>query len=146
MRSLLKGMMLVCILVCLFFLAACGQSASGSGSVTSLQITRSSAVKGNTFPAFTRAIHDQVKATQLYDAVLQLPTQKGVFCPLDNGLQYDLIFTQTGGTQIHILLSASGCQSVVLNSHDRRATDHTFWSLVEQIVGVTENDIFVKPI
>lgn len=145
MKCLLKSVALVYILMCLFLLVACGQSASGSGTLTSLQITRSSKVKMNTFPVFTRTIPNQEQATQLYNAIQQLPTQKSVFCPLDNGLQYDLIFTQTGGTQIHVLLSASGCRSAILSSTDRRATNDTFWLLVAQTAGVATNEIFVKP-
>jgi hypothetical protein len=140
-----KGATFVWIMGILLVLASCGQAASATESATALQITRSSAVPNNHYPGFTTTISDPAKASQLYDAILQLPTQKATFCPLDNGLQYNLVFTRPAMPQTHILLSASGCRSAVLATNDRRATNDDFWSLVAQTVGITKDALFIKP-
>jgi|GEM_PF-1244787 len=140
-----KGMLFVYVVGCLLFLVACGQSTPGAGSMTSLQITRSSAVSNNVFPAFTRTSHDLAKVSQLYNAIQQLPHQQSISCPGDSGLHYNLVFTQTDGAQTPILLFASGCRGIVWRPNDTRLTDSAFWSLLEQIAGVRANTLFVEP-
>ena len=144
MNGFCKGIAFVYVVGCLLFLVACGQSTPGAGSMTSLQITRSSASKNNMFPAFTHTSHDWANVTQLYTAIQQLPPLQSISCPPNNGLQYDLIFTQTGGIKTSLAVSASGCRDILLNSQER-ITDKPFWSLLEQIAGVKANALFIEP-
>jgi len=144
MNRFRKGMVFVYIVGCLFSLVACGQSTPDAGNIIALQIIRTNEIKQNVFPAFARTINEPVKATQLYDAIQQLTKLEFTTCPADYGLLYNLIFTQADGTKIHATFSGSGCRTVLLNSQ-ARFTDQPFWSLLEQIAGITANELFVQP-
>src|SRR6266568_2950597 len=136
-------------LVCLLsFLASCGTNLGGDQPVSHLlTVTRTSALSANRFPPFAKAIDDSASATKLYNAIKALPPFQGVYsCPADDGLQYQLTFALKGATVQKIIASASGCRSVTLNQSDIRMTNEAFWSLFAQTLGVSEAELFPRPL
>ncbi len=144
-----KSTKFVCTVGILLFLVGCGQATSttnNTGSAITLQITRRGDLQANRFPAFTKTVNDAAKTSQLYDAIQRLPVQNAFSCAIGNGLRYDLVFTRPKLANVSIELEALGCQSAVLAPADRRATNPAFWSLVAQILGVTQNELFIRPV
>lgn len=115
------------VLASVVTLIACG----GSGpsltpiqTVTGVHITRTPGLL--VLPPIDKTITDRTVAGQLADDIHSLPAfPKGpVFCPIDFGTTYDLVFsTLSAGAPWSAVVSVLGCRTVKLND------GQTLWAI-----------------
>lgn len=110
----------------------------------SLQINREDSLKQIKKIEFNENIHDSFEVRKLYALMKSLPPfpSEIMHCPMDNGLNYELIFTDQS-TEVRANLHATGCQELTFNNRTYWAMEPKgkgFRTLLMQLMGVQEID------
>jgi hypothetical protein len=143
-------------LLIVLLLAGCGNTDSTiAGDATpypahasAVHVVRTSDAGAPGLPAFDYTSHDSAKVQVLYEALLQLPVygSRGIACPTDTGVQYQLTFSHGKALVLSAIADPSGCQVVVIAGQDNRTAAHTnLWSLIAAAVGVQPSAVYPVP-
>ena len=139
------------LIIPLFLLSGCGSllltANFGKENPTSLQVNLVNMIPENHYtPTSPHTINNAQAVQQLYNTVQALPHQASGSiarsCPVDSGLQYQLVFSQ-GQTVIQkATYHPGGCPSVVIGKSDVRVPDKSFAQTLAQTIGLPVKELF----
>ena len=123
--------------------------AAHTAPITSVTIVQTRAANGIPVTFVTpHTVNDTTKAQRLYDAVRALPPPIGdgiISCPIDFGISYQLTFRSDSGVQLTAIFQGGGCRALYIGGNHGYTTDATFWRLLADTFGISEEQLFPAP-
>jgi hypothetical protein len=97
---------------------------------------------------FEITITDKQTIDDIYDNLTHLPpaSTEIMFCPADNGVQYELTFIEDAKTKATATVNAMGCRGVTMNGQSYSGLGPEgadFRSTLEQALGLTDSEFIV---
>jgi hypothetical protein len=154
MKSRTKGFVSVggVLLIIVLGTAAWALSAASRPQVTSVDVARTSIDGSLGITPLNRSINDSATAQQLYQAVRSLPRvlpgtpEYQAYCPLDQGIRYQMTFHTASQVILQATFEAGGCRWVRIGKDELYKTDSSFWQLLANALNISSDSLFATPV
>ncbi len=156
MKRRINSFIVPSLIIALFLLSGCGTahvttvSAEGDPTPTVLQVIRVNTIPLNHYLPFApRTISDPHAVQRLYNAARALPRLSLppiINCPLDLGLEYHLIFSQSHTLMQAMTFYPEGCRRLQIGESDLRVLTEPFVHLFVQTIGIAEPELAPQPL